>query len=146
MPAVGKGPHRPGVQLQSTLLNACKWGTTRSMIAPLTGAGYTLTLCAAAYALIALVSRARTYRPDEHAGSASASVRQPVTVFKPLCGNEPRLGENLVTFCEQTYPEYQLLFGVPCSLLERDSSFIGSRVEETEARINRKYRNSLRSL
>ena len=36
----------------------------------------------------------------------------------------------------------------PCSLLGRDSgfSFIGSRVEETEARINRKYRNSLRSL
>ena len=33
-----------------------------------------------------------------------------------------------------------------CSLLGRDSGFIGSRVEETEARINRKYRNSLRSL
>jgi hypothetical protein len=34
----------------------------------------------------------------------------------------------------------------PCSLPGRDSGFIGSRVEETEARINRKYRNSLRSL
>jgi len=34
----------------------------------------------------------------------------------------------------------------PCSLLGRDSGFTGSRVEETEARINRKYRNSLRSL
>jgi len=34
----------------------------------------------------------------------------------------------------------------PCSLLGRDSDFIGSRVEETEARINRKYQNSLRSL
>ena len=31
----------------------------------------------------------------------------------------------------------------PCSLLGRDSGFIGSRVEETEARINRKHRNSL---
>jgi hypothetical protein len=30
----------------------------------------------------------------------------------------------------------------PCSLLGRDSGFVGSRVEETEARINRKYRNS----
>jgi len=29
----------------------------------------------------------------------------------------------------------------PCSLLGRDSGFIGSWVEETEARINRKYRN-----
>ena len=34
----------------------------------------------------------------------------------------------------------------PCSLLGRDSGFIGSRAEEPEARINRKYRNSLRSL
>ena len=34
----------------------------------------------------------------------------------------------------------------PCSLLGRDSGFISSRVEETEARINCKYRNSLRSL
>ena len=30
--------------------------------------------------------------------------------------------------------------------LGRDSGLIGSRVEEAEARINRKYRNSLRSL
>jgi hypothetical protein len=34
----------------------------------------------------------------------------------------------------------------PRLLLGRDSGFIGSRVEETEARINRKYRNSRRSL
>jgi len=34
----------------------------------------------------------------------------------------------------------------PCLLLGRDSGFIGSRVEETEARINRKHRNSLRPL
>jgi hypothetical protein len=33
----------------------------------------------------------------------------------------------------------------PCSLFGRDSGFIGSRVEET-ARMNRTYRNSLRSL
>jgi ceramide glucosyltransferase len=35
-----------------------------------------------------------------------------VSVLKPLCGIEPRLYENLVTFCEQTHPCYQLLFGV----------------------------------
>ena len=34
----------------------------------------------------------------------------------------------------------------PCSLQGRDSGFIGSRAEEAEARINRKYRNSLRPL
>ena len=34
----------------------------------------------------------------------------------------------------------------PCLLLGRDSGFIGFRVEETKARINRKCRNSLRFL
>jgi ceramide glucosyltransferase len=35
-----------------------------------------------------------------------------VSVLKPLCGIEPRLYENLVTFCEQAHPRFQLLFGV----------------------------------
>lgn len=42
----------------------------------------------------------------------AASPRLPVTVLKPLCGLEPRLEENLATLCQQTYPAYQLLFGV----------------------------------
>jgi ceramide glucosyltransferase len=35
-----------------------------------------------------------------------------VSVLKPLCGIEPRLYENLVTFCNQAHPCFQLLFGV----------------------------------
>lgn len=46
----------------------------------------------------------RGYRPSE-----------PVSVLKPLCGAEPRLYENLSTFCRQTHPCYQLLFGVSSS-------------------------------
>jgi len=88
------------------------WSIVCRMPALLTGSGYALTLFAAAYALIALFCRPRTYRPGTHARFASASVPQPVTVLKPLCGDEPRLEENLVTLCEQSYPEYQLLFGV----------------------------------
>jgi ceramide glucosyltransferase len=41
-----------------------------------------------------------------------AAVPRPVSVFKPLCGAEPRLYENLATFCEQNFPRFQLLFGV----------------------------------
>jgi ceramide glucosyltransferase len=82
------------------------------MPALLTGCGYALTLVAAAYALIALLCRPRTYRRGVHVRLAPAAVLQPVTVLKPLCGNEPRLEENLVTLCEQSYPEYQLVFGV----------------------------------
>jgi ceramide glucosyltransferase len=35
-----------------------------------------------------------------------------VSILKPLCGAEPRLYENLASFCEQTHPCFQLLFGV----------------------------------
>ena len=36
----------------------------------------------------------------------------PVTVLKPVCGLEPGLYENLLSFCEQDYPDYQVIFGV----------------------------------
>src|SRR5437660_9557713 len=36
----------------------------------------------------------------------------PVTVLKPLKGPGIELYENLVTFCRQDYPSYQVVFGV----------------------------------
>jgi len=35
----------------------------------------------------------------------------PITILKPLHGDEPRLYENLRSFCEQDYPQYQVIFG-----------------------------------
>ena len=70
--------------------------------------GTALTFSATAYALIALVARARIYTLS----NSRAVKLLPVTVLKPLCGLEPRLAENLASLCEQTYPHYQLLFGV----------------------------------
>ena len=42
----------------------------------------------------------------------AAAALEPVSVLKPLCGAEPRLYENLRSFCEQGHPRYQLVFGV----------------------------------
>ena len=48
----------------------------------------------------------------EAARRARARQAVGVSVLKPLCGVEPRLYENLATFCEQRHARYQLLFGV----------------------------------
>jgi ceramide glucosyltransferase len=36
----------------------------------------------------------------------------PITVFKPICGLEQDMDENLRSFCQQDYPEYQIIFGL----------------------------------
>ncbi len=36
----------------------------------------------------------------------------PVTVMKPLCGEEPELYDNLKSYCVQRYPAAQIVFGV----------------------------------
>jgi ceramide glucosyltransferase len=78
------------------------------MSSPLMWLGLALTFSATAYALIALLARARTYQVS----TSQPVALLPVTVLKPLCGLEPRLEENLASLCAQTYPAYQLLFGV----------------------------------
>jgi ceramide glucosyltransferase len=45
-------------------------------------------------------------RSDERASPAG------VTILKPLCGDEPRLFENLSSFCDQDHDNVQVLFGV----------------------------------
>ncbi len=38
--------------------------------------------------------------------------RPPVTILRPLCGNEPLLEEALESCCRLAYPDYQIVFGV----------------------------------
>ncbi|WP_158931872.1 bacteriohopanetetrol glucosamine biosynthesis glycosyltransferase HpnI [Acidisphaera sp. S103] len=47
-----------------------------------------------------------------HRRPAEPSARPPVTVLKPLHGDEPLLEEALETLCRQDYPEFQIVFGV----------------------------------
>jgi len=35
----------------------------------------------------------------------------PVTLLKPLCGMEPNLRENIASFFDQEYPEFEIIFG-----------------------------------
>lgn len=73
-------------------------------------AGYA---CFAIYAVLNGVRRASdaALMGLRHAALRSGSPR-PVSVLKPLCGDEPALYDNLRSFCLQSHPCYQLLFGV----------------------------------
>ncbi|MGH6980183.1 MAG: glycosyltransferase, partial [Stellaceae bacterium] len=81
---------------------------TDSFVMLLTNA---LLACAAAgtlYLLVTIVAvRHFVRRPVPRGGE-----RPPISILKPLCGDEPELYENLKSFCRQRYPVYQLVFGV----------------------------------
>jgi ceramide glucosyltransferase len=79
-----------------------------------------VALCSAVtfYAISAALTMPRlgsAAQVREAARRARARAPLPVSVLKPLCGAEPRLYENLATFCEQQHPRYQLIFGVSSS-------------------------------
>ncbi|MBN3766039.1 bacteriohopanetetrol glucosamine biosynthesis glycosyltransferase HpnI [Burkholderia sp. Ac-20365] len=73
-----------------------------------------LVIGAALYAVVAvaatLVSMSRA-AARERRGMAARPL-MPVSVLKPLCGAEPRLFENLASFCVQTHPCFELICGV----------------------------------
>jgi ceramide glucosyltransferase len=72
-------------------------------------------LCCIATCYVAVAALVRPALRETIGGTReaqSSSKTAAVSVLKPLCGAEPRLLQNLETFCMQTHPSYQLLFGV----------------------------------
>ena len=60
------------------------------------------------YQVLTIVAaiRYRGVRPPE------SSVAPPISILKPLAGAEDGLEENLRSFFEQRYPEFEILFAV----------------------------------
>lgn len=73
------------------------------------GLGIALAFAATGYACVALWA---VLKRPRRTWASSDTRPQPASVLKPLHGAEPRLYENLRSFCLQTHPEYQLVFGV----------------------------------
>src|SRR5574337_1323744 len=67
-----------------------------------------LTIVSAVYWLGAIVVAGRFGRRRVHPTGFSP----PVTVLKPLCGDDRHLYDTLQSFCEQDYPAFQVIFGV----------------------------------
>ncbi|BAY21065.1 putative glycosyl transferase, group 2 family protein [Calothrix sp. NIES-2100] len=59
--------------------------------------------CYSIYAAIAFFTQPQTIDPAFH---------PPVTILKPICGVDRDAEENLASFCQQDYPEYQIIFAV----------------------------------
>jgi len=81
---------------------------TDSFVMLLTNA---LLACAAAGTLC-LLATVVAVRHFARRNTPSGGDRPPVSVLKPLCGDEPALYENLRSFCRQRYAACQLVFGV----------------------------------
>jgi ceramide glucosyltransferase len=63
----------------------------------------------AGYALLALIA---VLVWELRRTGASQSPLPAVTILKPLCGAEPGLYAHLRSYCEQDYPQFQIVFGV----------------------------------
>jgi ceramide glucosyltransferase len=70
--------------------------------------GLGLTACAMAYSVVAWLAVLTRIRPTSLVPQKAPSV----TLFKPLCGAEAETYDCLRSFCDQDYPEFEVIFGV----------------------------------
>ena len=73
-------------------------------------AGYASLVIAAGYSLVTLAG-VLAWSRFASGPRALGPPQAPVTVLKPLCGAEPGLYAHLRSFCEQRYPQFQVIFG-----------------------------------
>lgn len=83
---------------------------------------YVILSIAAGYEILTVIAWLVWRTPREPFALPS---QPPVTILKPLRGAEPGLYDHLRSFCIQTYPEYEIVFGVndpadpACLVIER---------------------------
>jgi ceramide glucosyltransferase len=71
-----------------------------------------LAVALSAVGLVQAIAGARALRRFVHRPRLEPTRTPPVTVLKPLYGDEPLLEEALASVCRQDYPVWQVVFGV----------------------------------
>lgn len=69
-----------------------------------------LVMSSAVYGLFALLCVFDFFRPGKNRFKKITT--EPVSILKPLSGGDHELFENIQSFCNQDYPEYEVLMGV----------------------------------
>src|SRR5271169_1256542 len=69
-----------------------------------------LVASSAIYNIFALFCIIEFFRPGKRELEEIPAV--PISILKPLSGNDPELYENIQSFCSQDYPAYEVLLGV----------------------------------
>ena len=70
-----------------------------------------ICLCSVGYLLFAVFAIER-FNLKRKTSTASTEFHPAVTILKPIYGLDPELADNLRSFCQQDYPEYQVIFGL----------------------------------
>lgn len=81
----------------------------------LTASGYLILLvaiCPLAYYLIVIYSARRFFKFKPPYGGADSGFTPAVSILKPIRGADPDSYKNFATFCQQDYPDYEILFCV----------------------------------
>ena len=64
------------------------------------------------YYLIVIYSSWRYFRAARHSAAPRAAFTPPVSILKPMRGEDPGAYENFASFCRQDYPQYEILLCV----------------------------------
>jgi len=68
-----------------------------------------VVLAGVGYAFLSIFSILRFFSAEK---DATGLAPVPVSIIKPLKGSDPELYDNILSFCNQDYPQYEVLFGI----------------------------------
>ena len=95
------------------------------------------TITSSVYCLMVMAAAARFWVRKRREDSAETTFLPALSVLKPLHGTEPGLEKNLVSFFEQEYPKFELLF---CARHDTDEGLqLAQRVGQRYPKVDAKY-------